>query len=326
MPMPAASKACPPFPGALSREQVMALQLLLLHFRALEPKELRIGDVELYADNPPLTRHDIRNMLAGRSLLQERATDPAAKQAAFYSRMHNLLVARWPRVAGNDTLLDLFGKVYGAHAVGRSPAPAFNMRDEWFHWTGSERDQLLARYAGDYLCLRYARNTLSALEPDIVVSMLSIRDGTDGNIPYSLYYRSRHQEEEAIEGRLAVVGPFVYLIGLNAPVTDPDKLKTPHIMAGPHRPQEPRVRGFPTLLFRHTGAQQIVAAKVWMLPVEAIGITVARARDAVGVWPAPALEEHLDQPAGRLDEIKRKIRNDTAFAGRGCLSLDCEPD
>ena len=258
--------------------------------------------------------------------MQERATDPAAKQAAFYTRMHRLLVARWPRVAGNETLLDLFGKVYGAHALGRSPAPAFNMRDEWFHWTGSERAQLLARYAGDYVCLRYARNTLSALDPDIVVSMLSIHDGRDGNIPYALHYRSRRNEEEAIEGRLAIVGPFVYLIGLNAPVTDPDKLKTPHIMAGPHRPQEPRSRGFPTLLFRHTGEQQIVAAKVWALPIDTIGITQPQAREAVGVWPSPMIEDRLGQPAGRLDEIKRKIRNEIPFAGSGCLSLDCEPD
>lgn len=307
----------PPFPGLLTRDQVMALRLLVLHFRAAEPEEARIGDAAIYSDNDPLTRDDVRNMLLGRTLLGDRSKDPELKQRCLYERLHKLFVERWSRLSGHDTLLDLFRSVYGIHAVGPSPAQAFGMDEKWFKPSAREREQRLRRFAGDYLCFRYANNrSTNPLDPDIVVSLLSIHDGPGEEIPYSIIYgpRDASHGSEDIRGRLAIVGQYVYLIGLNGGT------RTPHIMAGFNRPEQPNVRGFLSLLFRHTNDNQIVAARVFALPLTALELSPASARKLVGFHSSAGLEKDFGKPEGTFAELKDRICNAVAFQGRGGLS------
>ncbi len=324
-----AVEACPPLRGAMTSEQIMALQLLLLHFQALEAKDQRIRDVDLYQDNEPLSRHDIRNMLVGRTMLPERTTEGLAKQEKFYSRMHALLLERWPRLAANDTLLDLFRKAYGLFAVPLNPAPAFNMTPDWFRWTGSDRQAILERYAGNYLCLRYAGNNASAFAPDVVVSALSIM-ATDGDaIPYMITYQPRDPGDapENIEGRLALVGRFFYLMGMSTTTRVATGQRQdgatgfPHIMAGIHRPGDARARGFQTLLLRQTRDNCLVSARVWALPLRSIDLNRDGALRKVGFVAAADLDAHLGLPKGALNKVKDQILNKGPLDGKGCLDL-----
>lgn len=316
-PVAAEPGACPPFPGLLTRDQVMALRLLLLHFRAAEPEDARIGDAALYSDNEPLTRDDVRNLLLGRTLLGDRSKAPEVKQRRLYERMHRLLAERWSRLAGHDTLVHLFRAVYGIHAGAQSPAQAFGMDEKWFTWGTQERQQLVRRFAGDYLCFRYALNrSANPLDPDIVVSFLSIHDEPGEDIRYSIVYHPRDAGLgiEDIRGRLAIVDRYVYLIGLNGGTG------TPHIMAGFNRPEQPNERGFLTLLFRHTNDSQIVAARVYALPLRALDLSRTAARKLIGFHTSDALEKDFGRPPGTFAELKDRICNVVAFQGRGGLS------